>query len=99
MCIRDRFWAWAETWRTKKFKGWNIENFLPQIKCPSLIIQGEKDEYGTLLQVERIITQTKGKSIKHILPNVYHTPHKEVPEPILNIAANFIKELINKQNV
>jgi pimeloyl-ACP methyl ester carboxylesterase len=56
------FWAWASTWTTEVFKTWNIEHFLPLIKCPCLIIQGDKDEYGTELQVDRIMSQTNGKS-------------------------------------
>ena len=39
------FWAWAKTWTTEEFSSWNIEQFLFDIQCPSLIIQGEKDEY------------------------------------------------------
>lgn len=84
------FWAWASTWTTDEFINWNIERFLPKIECHSLIIQGENDEYGTLKQVENIITQANGESTPLIIPNVKHTPHKEVPELILQKASEFI---------
>jgi len=87
------FWAWASTWKSEEFKTWNIENFLPSIQCSSLIIQGEDDEYGTLKQVERIITQIGGQSLQLIISNVKHTPHKEVPELILKKASEFINQL------
>lgn len=32
------FWAWASTWTSGMFRSWNIEHFLPGVKCPSLII-------------------------------------------------------------
>ena len=87
------FWAWASTWTTDEYKNWNIEGFLPKIECRSLIIQGEEDEYGTLKQVKNIITQTNGQSTQLIIPNVKHTPHKEVPELILQKASEFINEI------
>jgi len=90
----EMFWAWASTWATNEFRNWNIEEFLPKIECPSLIIQGEKDEYGTLKQVENIIKQTKGQSTQLVLPNVKHTPHREVPELVLGKVSDFIKKYI-----
>ncbi|MGF6906142.1 alpha/beta fold hydrolase [Fusobacterium sp. PH5-44] len=87
------FWSWAKTWTSDEFRKWNIEQFLPMIKCPSLIIQGEKDEYGTLRQVESIINQTTGKSEAFIVPDTGHTPYKEKPDTILKRTAEFIQEL------
>lgn len=88
------FWAWAKTWTTPTFSTWNIEHFLPQISCPSLIIQGEKDEFGTLLQVDKIVNQVAGNVEKLVIPNVKHTPHKEAPELILEQSSSFIKKFI-----
>ena len=90
------FWAWAETWTTAGFRPWNIENFLPGITCPSLIIQGENDEYGTLKQVRAISTQTSGTATELILPNIKHTPHKEAPQLVLEKSSAFIKQLLDK---
>lgn len=91
----EMFWAWASTWTTDEFRNWNIEAFLPQIVCPSLIIQGEDDEYGTLKQVEHITKQTKGPSAQWILADVKHTPHKEAPEMVLAEVSKFINGLID----
>lgn len=90
----EMFWAWASTWITSEFKKWNIESFLSKINCPSFIIQGEQDEYGTLKQVDHIATQTSGTSTPLIIPNVKHTPHKEIPELILEKASEFINQII-----
>jgi predicted alpha/beta-hydrolase family hydrolase len=37
----------------ERFRSWNIEYLLKNIKSPLLFIQGEADEYGTLNQVEK----------------------------------------------
>lgn len=84
------FWAWAKTWLSDEFKSWNIEGFLPQIKCPVLVIQGENDEYGSQAQVNGIVKQVSGKKEKYIIPSVGHTPHKEASEIVLKYVINFI---------
>ncbi|MFC0780658.1 alpha/beta fold hydrolase [Flavobacterium sp. HJSW_4] len=86
------FKAWTETWLRSDFRNWNIESLLPQIKSPLLFIQGEKDEYGTLDQVEKTINAVSGKSEKHIIPNAGHTPHKETPAAVLDKIALFIAD-------
>lgn len=91
--VETIFKAWTETWTRESYRNWNIEHHLPGIICPLLFIQGESDEYGTLAQVDKTISQVSGKAEKHILPNVGHTPHKEVPELTLAAAASFILKL------
>ncbi len=87
------FKMWADTWLRPDFKNWNIESFLPQIKCSNLIIQGDDDEFGSVDQVDAIIQQTEGNSIKRMIANQGHTPHKTAKEEILNITSSFITNL------
>lgn len=89
----DVFWAWAKTWDKEEFRTWNIEYLLPLIKCPTLVIQGENDEYGTVRQVDRIVELTSGTSEKFIVQNSKHSPHKEFQELILKKTAEFINQL------
>lgn len=86
----EMFWAWADTWTAGWFRDWNIERYLPSVECPSLIIQGEEDEYGTLAQVERTVALTKGPSRELIIPGVRHTPHREAPDLVLRETARFL---------
>ena len=87
--------AWTEIWLNEKFRSWNIEYLLKNIKSPLLFIQGEADEYGTLNQVEKTVSQVTGTAEKFIIPNVGHTPHKESPEIVLNKSIEFINSVIN----
>lgn len=89
------FKLWTETWLSKSFRDWNIEHYLKRISCPSLIIQGNDDEYGTLDQVECIVQHSKGSTTKLIIPNIGHTPHKEDEETVLKKSAEFINALIS----
>lgn len=87
------FKAWTETWTREDYRSWNIEYLLKDIHCPLLFIQGEADEYGTLDQVEKTVTQVNGSAEKYIIPGIGHTPHKEIPESVLKKATEFIREL------
>lgn len=84
------FKAWTETWTRDDYRSWNIEHLLKHITAPLLFIQGEADEYGTLDQVEKTVSQVSGYAEKYIIPGIGHTPHKEAPELILKKAAEFI---------
>lgn len=84
------FRAWTETWTREDYRTWNIEYLLKDIICPLLFIQGEKDEYGTLDQMEKTVSQVSGSTEKYIIPDVGHTPHKEVPELVLKRSVEFI---------
>lgn len=93
--VETIFKAWTEIWLSDKFRSWNIEYLLRNITSPLLFIQGEADEYGTLDQVEKTVSQVKGSANKFIIPNVGHTPHKESPEIVLNKSIEFINSVMN----
>ncbi len=88
------FQAWAETWLSGEFRNWNIEEYLPQITCPLLAIQGEDDEYGTRAQVESIIKQVAGPVEGLIIPDCGHVPHHQAHELTLREMARFILSLL-----
>jgi pimeloyl-ACP methyl ester carboxylesterase len=89
----ELFWAWANTWTDPTFADWSIEIFLPSITCPTLVIQGEDDEFGTLEQVERIVNQVSGYATKLIISKIKHTPHKESPQLVLEKCTEFISQI------
>ncbi len=89
--------AWTEIWLSNIFKSWNIEYLLKNIISPLLFIQGENDEYGTLDQVEKTISQVSGTAEKFIIPNIGHTPHKEITDAVLQKSTEFITSIIKAE--
>jgi len=89
--------AWKEIWLSNSFKSWNIEYLLKDITSPLLFIQGENDEYGTLDQVEKTISKVSGTAEKFIIPNIGHTPHKEIPDTVLQKSTEFISSIIKAE--
>lgn len=91
---RKTFHLWADAWLDPAFRSWNIEEYLPRIKCPVLAVQGEGDEYGSMAQLEAIKRQVGGPCELLQLPDCGHSPHKDQPEKVLHSVSGFIKKII-----
>jgi pimeloyl-ACP methyl ester carboxylesterase len=90
------FWGWNNIWLDRAFRAWNIEEYLPRITCPTLVIQGLDDQYGTMAQVEAIKKQSRGPVEVLGLPNCAHSPQRDQPEKVLERITNFVAEACRK---
>ena len=86
------FRGWSDVWLSPGFRKWNIEEYLPAIECPVLVVQGEDDRYGTLEQVDAVVKKVGGPAESLILPHCGHSPHSEQPEEVLEAATRFIRK-------
>jgi pimeloyl-ACP methyl ester carboxylesterase len=87
--VDSAFWGWNDIWLDPAFRSWNIEQELPRIACPILVIQGEDDEYGTLEQIAGIKRKAPQTELL-ILPRCGHSPHRDQPQATAEAAAKFI---------
>ena len=86
------FSDWNDTWLSPPFRDWNIEEYLPKIRCPVLAMQGEDDEYATMRQIDAIAEQVPGtQRIK--LPNCGHTPQRDQEAAVLAALVDFVKRV------
>ncbi len=83
------FAEWNDTWLSPLFRDWNIEQYLPKIRCPVLAIQGEDDEYATMRQIEVIAEQVPGTQLLK-LPNCGHTPQRDQEAVVLAALVAFV---------
>jgi pimeloyl-ACP methyl ester carboxylesterase len=90
---RKTFHLWADAWLDPAFRQWNIEEYLPRIRCPVLAIQGEDDEYGSMAQLDAMARQAGGPCELLKLPQCGHSPHKDQPEKVLQSLSDFIKNI------
>jgi pimeloyl-ACP methyl ester carboxylesterase len=88
------FRGWSEAWLSDDFRQWNLEEFLPDIAIPSLIMQGENDEYGTIEQVNGIMRGLTCPKESLILPSCGHSPHRDQPEMTLAAIRRFAEPLL-----
>jgi pimeloyl-ACP methyl ester carboxylesterase len=90
------FWGWNEAWLHPDFLSWNLEEYLPRIKVPMLVIQGENDPYGTVAQVEAIARQAGVGAEVVMVPDCGHTPHREQETATFQAMARFIARVFNQ---
>ena len=76
--VVSTFRGWNDIWLHPDFRRWNIEDYLPGVQCPVLLIQGEEDQYGTIAQVGAIARQVSGSVETIMLPDCAHSPHQSV---------------------
>ncbi len=89
------FESWCEVWLSKNFSKWNITNLLENISCPSLVIQGADDQYGTLKQIDLIEKYSRFLVKKVIIDNCKHSPHLEKPKLVVDYIEKFIQYNLN----
>ena len=87
------FNGWADAWTDPAFRDWNLEEYLPGIAAPVLLIQGEADEYGSAAQLAAIDRQTAGACETLLLPDCGHAPHKDRRDDVLDAIARFVGDL------
>jgi len=87
--VDSTFRGWNDIWLDPQFREWNIEEYLEAITCPTLVIQGEDDEYGTLAQVEAIQRRVPAAQAL-ILPSCGHSPHRDQPALTLEAISKFV---------
>lgn len=90
--VDSAFRGWSDVWLDPAFRDWNIEEYLPRVRCPVLAIQGEDDEYGTMEQLERIARAVPGTELLK-LPRCRHSPHRDQPRAVIDAAARFLERL------
>jgi len=87
------FQAWSATWQSSWFLNWNIENLLPDIEVPLLVIQGADDQYGSMEQVDAIVAKSRGYTRAELIAQCGHNPHQEARAVVLRHMNEFITDI------
>ncbi len=84
------FYGWNDAWLDPRFMDWNIEEYLPQIAVPVLLIWGRDDPYGTMAQVRSAMEKCGGPLETAILDDCRHWPYRERTDETLSAIERFI---------
>jgi pimeloyl-ACP methyl ester carboxylesterase len=87
------FQSWTDVWLSPGFRTWNIEHYLPGVTCPTLVIQGRQDEYGTDRQVNTLVSALGGRCEGIMLDRCGHAPHVDQRATVENIMSSFVRGL------
>ena len=87
------FESWAATWLSDEFREWNIETSLAAITCPTLVIQGRDDEYGTAKQMNAVANGVSGRVDTVLLDACGHSPHIDQRDAVEATALRFLGQI------
>ena len=85
--------SWYHTWFSPGFADWSIDADLRQVRCPTLAIHGDRDEYGSTAHPERIARLVQGQSTTVILAGCGHVPHREETARVLAEIDGFVAQI------
>lgn len=86
------FWGWRDIWLDPRFRDWNIEAGLEAIACPTLMIQGLDDEYGSTAQLDAIVARVPSAEVL-MLEACGHSPHRDRAERVIEASGAFVAAL------
>ncbi|KJK07304.1 MULTISPECIES: alpha/beta fold hydrolase [Pseudomonas] len=82
--------AWVDNWLSDAFSQWRLDAQLSRVRCPTLAVHGDRDEFGSALHPQRIAALTAGPASLRILPDCGHVPHREYPDAVLAAVSAFL---------
>jgi pimeloyl-ACP methyl ester carboxylesterase len=91
--VDDAFLGWADVWLDPRFRAWSIEELIPRIAAPMLLIQGAQDEYGTLAQLDRIEARAQAPTSRLVLDTCGHSPHRDQEQAVVDAIVGFARGL------
>ncbi len=92
--VDDAFFGWHDAWLRPGFRQWSIEAFFPGITAPVLLIQGERDAYGSAAQLDAIERGVAGPVTRRWLEDCGHAPHRERPGETLDAIEAFLAGVV-----
>lgn len=88
--VDDAFLGWSRIWLDPRFRTWSLGAECAQLSVPTLLIQGEGDEYGTLAQLDAIATVAPAPPERLVLPKCGHAPWREREADVLAAIERFV---------
>ena len=80
--------AWTKVWQSPAFADWSVDASLARIACPVLALHGERDEFGSVAFPRRIVEGVRDGEMR--VRAWGHVPHREAPEEIVGLVADFL---------
>lgn len=92
--VDDAFLGWSRAWLDPCFQDWSLRTECARLTVPTLLVQGEDDEYGTLAQLDRIEAAAPTRPERLVLPRCGHSPHRDRENDVIAAIAAFAAPLL-----
>ena len=84
----NAFRGWNDAWLHPDFETWNVSDVIDGIRVPTLAIQGARDQYGTMAQIDVMRRRARAPLETLILDGCRHSPHLERPDEVIAAVAD-----------
>ncbi len=98
MHVDVAFHGWNGAWLDPGFRSWDLQRFLPAVRVPVLVVQGEDDAYGTRAQVDAIARGVRGPCEVLLLAGCGHAPHQERTAETTNAITGFVRRIMDPRD-
>ena len=84
------FRNWHEGWARPEHLDWDMRPMLGNVRCPTLVIQGERDEHGTP-QHARDLAESVAHGSLWLIPGVGHMAPQDAPDEFNQRVLEFLE--------
>ncbi len=91
--VDGAFGLWSESWLSPGWAPMDAGGRLPRVRVPVLALQGEHDEYATMVQLRAIQRGVSGRCETRVIPECGHGPHLQDEETMVDVIARFAATL------
>lgn len=95
----NAFWGWNGAWLDPGFRNWRIDDYVPTIRVPVLLVQGADDEYGTIAQFEAFKAEAYCPVTEKIIVGAGHAPHLTHGDETLRAIAEFVGRILTLEQI
>lgn len=92
--VDDAFLGWSRIWLDARFESWSLVAECAQLRVPTLLVQGEDDEYGTLTQLDAIEAAAPVPPRRLVLAKCGHSPHRDREADVTETITRFIAPML-----
>ncbi len=86
------FDGWAGVWLRPEFASWNMSPDMAALAVPILAVQGLKDPYGTVAQVDALrqaaLHASRFETL--LIPEGGHDPHRDAPQQVIALMRDWV---------
>jgi pimeloyl-ACP methyl ester carboxylesterase len=87
--VDGAFLGWSRIWLSPTFQTWSLGAEVARLAVPSLLIQGARDEYGTLAQLDAIAELAPVTPQRLVIEGAGHSPHRDAEAAVIDAIAAF----------
>jgi pimeloyl-ACP methyl ester carboxylesterase len=95
--VDDAFYGWSRIWLDPRFRTWTLAKECAALSVPTLLIQGDDDEYGTLAQLDAIAELAPGPVQRVVLSKCGHSPHRAQESAVLDAISGFAERILTRR--